>query len=301
MQRNKGNRETGNETVESKGQKQEIKKWECSLLCNRSWTSRHALCTEESDTAFRMKTLNSVSLQLHGVSGEWQVHHNATPLSRARYKTGGPAASDMDRSMLRQAGRRRTSQRARRSAFTVTWTSTPDPVDTAGVGMADTAPRVQSSSGLCANYWKRRNLLHMVPLKGVRSSGTWRGAVPQTGADVSEELDASEALVTIYWAALRHVAESRNLDTASGTSNPTPRRTSFPENSTSAQWLKKFAAFSESGRFITVITTNPTMSQLHPVCTLTQYFSRITFNIRLPIHFCPDLPSDLFTWCLFTH
>lgn len=56
----------------------------------------------------------------------------------------------MDRSMLRQAGTRRTSQRARRSAFTVTWTSTPDPVDTAGLGMADTVPHAQSISGLRA-------------------------------------------------------------------------------------------------------------------------------------------------------
>jgi hypothetical protein len=230
------------------------------------------------------------------------------PLSRARYKTGGPAASDMDRSMLRQAGTRRTSQRARRSAFTVTWTSTPDPVDTAGVGMADTAPRVHSSSGLCANCWERRNpayrTLCWLTLQRLRSR---RRAVPQTGADVSEELDASkvvsfsEALVTTYWAALPHVTESCNLDTAAGTSNPAPRCTIFPANSTGAQWLKKFAAFSERTRFITVLTTDPTIRQLHPICTLTQYFPSITFNVRLPIHVCLDLPSDLSTWSLFIH
>jgi hypothetical protein len=74
-----------------------------------TWTSHNTRRehTEESDTAFRMKTLNSDSPQFHSVSGEWQVHHNGPPPS-TRYKTGGPAASNMDRSMLRQAGTRRT-------------------------------------------------------------------------------------------------------------------------------------------------------------------------------------------------
>jgi hypothetical protein len=40
---------------------------------------------------------------LRGVTGPSQRHPPPPP--RARYKTGGPAASDMDRSMLRQAGR----------------------------------------------------------------------------------------------------------------------------------------------------------------------------------------------------
>lgn len=239
IKRNKGKRETGNK----KGEKQESKKWECSLLCTSRPLFGTAVEAELAATrcARKKATLHfewrpwTASVYSSTVSPGGDRSITTPPLrSRARYKTGGPAASDMDRSMLRQAGRRRTSQRARRRAFTVTWTSTPDPVDTAGVGMADTAPRVQSSSGLCANCWKRRNLLYIIPLKRVRSSGTWRGSVPQTGADVSEELEASEALVTTYWVALRHAAESRNLETASGTSNPAPRSTIFPENSTSA-------------------------------------------------------------------
>ena len=90
---------------------------------------RHCIANE--DPKQRQST---VPWCLRGVTGPSQ-----RPPS-TRYKTGGPAPSDMDRSMLRQAGTRRTSQRARRSAFTVTWTSTPDPVDIAGLGMADRTP-----------------------------------------------------------------------------------------------------------------------------------------------------------------
>lgn len=103
----------------------------------------------------------------------------------------------------------------------------------------------------------------------------------------------SEALVTIYRAALRPIPERRNLDNAVGTSNPVPRCMIFPENPVIAQWLMTFAAFSECGRFITVLTTDPTMSQLHSVCNLTQYFPSINFNVTLPIHFFLDLLSDL--------
>ena len=114
-----------------------------------------------------MKTLNSVSPQFHGVSGEWQVHHNGPPSTR--YKTGGPAPSDMDRSMLRQAGTRRTSQRARRSAFTVTWTSTPDPVDIAGLGMEDRTPaRTEHQRPMCKIVtWTAGRTRSIIPLTWV--------------------------------------------------------------------------------------------------------------------------------------
>jgi hypothetical protein len=82
--RNKGKGEAGNKKVEKvrerktgmQGRRLLIPLYKQASVWNdsQSWTvrrtSRHTLYTEESDTAFRMKTLNSVSLQLHGVSGE---------------------------------------------------------------------------------------------------------------------------------------------------------------------------------------------------------------------------------------
>lgn len=145
---------------------------------------------------------------LRGLTGPSQRH----PPPRARYKTGGPAASDMDRSMLRQAGTRRTPQRARRSAFTVTWTSTADPVDTAGVGMADTAPCVQSSSGRKGTH-------------GSRSA--YRNWMPQS------------------WRRRQQVSPKRwPRHTAVGNSNPTARCRISPDNSISAQRLKNSPVFS---------------------------------------------------------
>jgi len=107
-------------------------------------------CISNEDPKQRQST---VPWCLRGVTGPSQ-----RPPS-TRYKTAGPAPSDMDRSMLRQAGTRRTSQRARRSAFTVTWTSTPDPVDIAGLGMEDRTPaRTEHQRPMCEivtwNCWR---------------------------------------------------------------------------------------------------------------------------------------------------
>jgi hypothetical protein len=122
-------------------------------------------CISNEDPKQRQST---VPWCLRGVTGPSQ-----RPPS-TRYKTAGPAPSDMDRSMLRQAGTRRTSQRARRSAFTVTWTSTPDPVDIAGLGMEDRTPaRTEHQRPMCEIVtWTAGRTCSTIPLIWVTQLAT---------------------------------------------------------------------------------------------------------------------------------